>query len=252
MFESLHDRVALITGAASGIGRATARKFAGYGCKVCVADISGDGAAVVAAEIREAGGAAFGLTMDVSKNEDWERAVGLVRQEFGRLDIAHLNAGVLKPGSVLDCSEQDWLQAIQVNINGVWYGMRNVAPAMNGKGAIVVTASVAGVSGSPDMASYVTTKHAVIGLVKAAAADLHALGIRVNAICPGATYTGMLLGAGTHEELNRSPMARLNIQQRVADPAEVAEVVCFLASDAASYVTGGIYPVDGGSTIKVG
>lgn len=249
MREHLEGKVVLVTGAGSGIGEASANAFSKYGCKVCVADLRGDAAIAVASAIVASGGTAMAITVDVANEASQKELFSAILERFGQLDIAHLNAGVLPRGGVLDTHLSDWQQALDVNVTGVLLGIRGCAEAMGGRGgAIVVTASVAGLLGSAGMAAYVVSKHAVVGLVKAAAADLNSEGIRVNAVCPGATYTGMLLASGSLEEVNRSPVAELNIQKRVAEPSEIAEVVCFLSGEAASYVTGGIYPVDGGST----
>lgn len=249
MREHLEGKVVLVTGAGSGIGEASAKAFAKYGCNVCVADVREGAANAVASAIIASGGTAIALTVDVASEVSQKEMFSAILERFGRLDIAHLNAGVLPRGGVLETKISDWQQAFDVNVTGVLIGIRGCAEAMEPQGgAIVVTASVAGLLGSAGMAAYVVSKHAVVGLVKAAAADLNCKSIRVNAVCPGATYTGMLLASGSLAEVNRSPVAELNIQRRVAEPKEIAEVVCFLSSDSASYITGGVYPVDGGST----
>lgn len=249
MREHLEGKVVLVTGAGSGIGEASAKAFARYGCKVCVADVREGSAKAVASSIVASGGTAMAVAVDVASEASQKELFSEILKKFGQLDIAHLNAGVLPRGGVLETSISEWQQALDVNVTGVLIGVRGCAETMGPHGgAIVVTASVAGLLGSAGMAAYVVSKHAVVGLVKAAAADLNSQNIRVNAVCPGATYTGMLLASGSLEEVNRSPVAELNIQRRVAEPKEIAEVVCFLSSDSASYITGGIYPVDGGST----
>lgn len=246
--KSLAGKTAVVTGAASGIGKATAVTLANYGCRVCLADIDSEGVEQVAATIRADGGYAIASAIDVRDASSNRAVMQYAVAETGALDIVHLNAGVLYRGSVLECSIEEWETSMAVNVTGVFHGIREAANAMAGAhGSIVVTASVAAILASAQMAAYITTKHAVAGLVKAAAADLAPQGIRVNGVCPGATYTGMLLTQGSLEEVNRSPVAEFSPMRRVAEPHEIAELVSFLASDEASYVTGAVYPVDGGS-----
>jgi NAD(P)-dependent dehydrogenase (short-subunit alcohol dehydrogenase family) len=242
----LKDKVALVTGAASGIGRATAELMARSGAKVCIADIHEQGAEAVARSIIQNGGQALACKLDVTSEADNLAVVAKVLDQFGRLDVAHLNAGIVLAKDLLSCDLPSWKKVLAVNLDGVFLGIRSAAPAMSqGKGAIVVTASMSGLIGSAGLAAYIASKHGVVGLVKAAAIELGP-NIRVNAVCPGATHTPMLLMPGTLDDINNSPLGRSAVLRRVAEPHEVAQLVCFLASPAASYITGVAYPVDGG------
>lgn len=243
-------QVALVSGAASGIGRATAQILSRRGAAVCVADVDADGAQRVAAELVEAGGSALAVAMDVSTEAGNTDVVEQVMQKFGRLDVVHLNAGILSVGSLLDTDLATWQRVLDVNLTAVFLGIKHTAPllAVQG-GSIVVTASFAGREGSYGMSSYVASKHGVTGLVKAAASELGPMGVRVNAVCPGPIYTDMMITAGSLDEVNASPLARTTMLERVGEAREVAELVCFLASDAASFITGAIHAVDGGMPV---
>ena len=245
---TLEGRVALVTGGASGIGRATAKLLAQRGARVCVADIEASGAEAVAKEIEEAGGEALPLCADVCVPEHNERIVAQSVSHFGGLHVAHLNAGIAEASSVLDGDIEVWDRVIEVNLRGVYLGMRAVAAVMTeaGAGSIIATASVAGLRGGRNMASYYASKHGVVGLVKAAALELAAHGVRVNAVCPGVIDTPILGVAHGVAEFVEGPLAKIHPMGRVGAPEEVAELVAFLASDASAFTTGATYPVDGG------
>lgn len=238
----------IVTGAGSGIGAATARRLAAAGARVLAADIDADAAKAVVSEILAAGGQAEACTTDVASAADNRRMADAVRDFYGALDFAFFNAGVLVPGSALDCDPSQWQRAFDVNVTGVLHGIQAVAPSMveQGAGSIVVTASVAGLRGDRFMAPYIASKHAVIGLVRAASADLAPQGVRVNAICPGAVDTAMMqvgMPVGTER---RERLEQLHPIGRVGQPEEIAATVEFLVSENASFVTGEALRVDGG------
>lgn len=246
----LHGRNGLVTGAAGGIGRATAVALAKCGANVVIADlgIREVDAAKTVALVEEHGGRAVFEPCDVTNPRDTERVVATVRSTFGGIDFAHNNAGVVAYGPLLHTDDAVLEQTFAVNVFGVWNGMKAQLAAMveaGSGGAIVNTASVAGLSGIPGGAAYVTSKHAVVGMTRSAAADYASVGIRVNAVCPGLVETAM--AEALPPEAQEGAVGAQMIK-RLAHPSEIAAAVVWLLSDAASFVTGAAVPVDGGGT----
>jgi len=242
-------KVAIVTGGASGIGKATAIAFARLGAKVVVADTK-DGAETVAL-IKKAGGEGLFIHCDVSQEKDVKSMVEETIKTYGRLDYGVNNAGVEGvQTSLQDLSEKDWDRTININLKGVWLCMKHEIPYMlqQGQGAIVNTASIAGVVGFPNMSAYVSSKHGVAGLTKVAALELAKKNIRVNAICPGVIRTPMVDRAITPETeslyTSAIPVGRMGKSEEMADS------IIYLCSDAASYVTGHIMIADGGWTAQ--
>ncbi|MBW2942194.1 SDR family NAD(P)-dependent oxidoreductase [Zhongshania aquimaris] len=239
--------VAVVTGAASGIGRASAELLADGGARVCVADINIENAKSVAEGIRQKGGEAVAMGIDVSLESDNKALARRVSAELGPPQIIHLNAGILRQTSILDCSLDEWEKVLRVNLSSVFLGLKYMIPTMpSSGGSVIVTASFAGREGNSGMPSYVASKHGVVGLVKAAAAEFGPRSIRVNAVCPGPIYTDMMQSSGSLEQVNSSELAQTTMLRRVGEAHEVAQLVCFLASEASSFITGAAYPIDGG------
>ena len=238
----LSGRTALITGAASGIGRASALAFASAGASVALVDIDAEGLANTAAATQAAGGRAETLVADVRDLQAVTFAIERAVQAFGRLDAAHNNAGVPGPYVPLDeYREQDFMEILQVDLAGDWRCMRAEIRHMRtqGSGAIVNTSSMLGSAAMPDNGAYVAAKHGVHGLTRAAALELGGTGIRVNAIAPGVTRTAMT--SGVSDELLRAvPLGR------IAEPEEIAAAAVWLCSPEASYITGSVLVADGG------
>ena len=242
-------KVALVTGAALGMGRATARRFAQEGAKVCVVDIIRDGVDETAAMIRAEGGEAFACVADISQEADNERMADETIARYGRLDAVDLNAAVLgQHASFFECTLANYDKIIAVNQRGTFLGMRAVGRVMKPGGAVVVMSSTAGILGHPANPAYSTAKHAVIGMVRSAAPAFGARGLRINVICPGGVNTRMHTPEPVDDPL--VPLEDLApVEFRgVSTPQHIAEVVLFLCSSAAGYITGAVHTVDGGGT----
>jgi NAD(P)-dependent dehydrogenase (short-subunit alcohol dehydrogenase family) len=243
----LKDKVAIVTGSGSGIGRAVAIRFAQEGGKVVVSDINESGGNETVSIIESQGGSAIFIFADVAKTEDNNLLVDEAVKEFGTLDIAVNNAGIGGPlAPTGEYPLAGWEKVIAVNLTGVFYGMRYQIPAMlkNGGGAIVNISSILGSVGFANAPAYTAAKHGLLGLTKVAALEYSSKGLRINVVGPGFIKTPMVednLDAKALEGIvAKHPIGRLG------DPAEVAELVLWLSSDQASFVTGGYYPIDGG------
>lgn len=251
---SLHlHQVALVTGGASGIGRATALLLANEGARVCVVDLDAAGAQRVAKEIEAAGGEAIAFAGDCATPESNDEMVRRTVDAFGALHIAYLNAGIARGSTIRGGDLAVWDEVLAVNLRGVFLGMRAVCEPMiaQGSGSIVCTASVAGLRGGLHMPSYYASKHGVVGLVKAAACEFAPHNVRVNAVCPGVIDTPILGPAHGVKQVT-DLLGKSHLLGRVGWPEEVAALVSFLASEQAAFITGVAYPVDGGMTASVG
>jgi len=254
-------KVGLVTGAASGIGRATAIGFAQRGGAVTVADINGENANKVAAEITAAGGKALAIVADVTKPADIDMMVARTTSAFGRLDFLHNNAfgmpvaqtSTQVASRMADVDDGVWNHMLDVGLTAVFRAIKRVIPVMRaqGGGAIVNTASISGLRADYGIAAYNAAKAGVINLTRVVAIEYARSGIRANCVCPGAIHTPLLAPAlevpGFADKFNETiPMGRLG------QPEEIANVVLFLASDLASFVTGSAFVADGGQTAKTG
>jgi NAD(P)-dependent dehydrogenase (short-subunit alcohol dehydrogenase family) len=247
----LDGKAALITGGGGGIGRATALAFAREGARVAVADIAADAARETVALVNAGGGQAISLAGEVASDAEVRALIEGVVAAYGRLDCAFNNAGIAgwqveaAGKKTADWSEEAFDRMIAVNLKGVWLCLRHEIPQMlaQGGGAIVNTGSIAGLAGLPTSSAYVAAKHGVVGLTKTAAIEYAEAGIRVNAVCPGYIATRM-----TEEVMSRRGATILaqTPLRRMGRPEEIAEMVAWLCSDRASYVTGAAYNVDGG------
>ena len=242
-------KVALVTGAASGIGRGSALAFAQEGASVVVADVTEDGGRETVELIEDAGGRAKFVKADVSKTGDVEALVEQAITTFGRLDYAHNNAGVLGTAKAThEIDEADWDRLIAINLKGVWLCMKYEVPQMLGRGgAIVNTSSAAGLVGMQALAAYTASKHGVAGLTKSAALDYAKLGIRVNAVCPGGIDTPLVRNI---EDPASFPPQAMPAMKRFGTPEDIANAVIWLCSEDASYVTGHLMSVDGAMTVQ--
>jgi NAD(P)-dependent dehydrogenase (short-subunit alcohol dehydrogenase family) len=245
----LQGKAALVTGGASGIGRAAALAFAREGAKVVVSDVVVAGGEETVTLIKAAGGEALFVKADVAKPAEVEAVIASVVAAYGRLDCAVNNAGIEGVmASTVDCTEENWDRIIAVNLKGVWLCMKAEIAQMlkQGGGVIVNIASVAGLVGFSGLPAYVASKHGVVGLTKTAALEYAKSGIRINAVCPGVIQTPMLERLFQSNPQAGEASAALEPVGRLGQPGEIAEAAVWLCSDAASFVTGLPMAVDGG------
>lgn len=251
-------QTAVITGAGAGIGRACAGYFATQGHRVVVADIDPERVAGAVAAITGRGGEAIGITGDISLEETAHEIRDKSLEAWGRVDVLVANAGIQTGGSLLDTGEQDWDRIMAVNLKGVAHPCKSVLPAMREQrqGSIVIVSSVNAAVGSAGMAMYDASKAAVLALMRNLAVENGEYGIRVNAVCPGATLTDYHLdraaGKGMTPEQLREAARGYGLLGRAAEPQEIASAIGFLASDQASFITGQTLFVDGGFSATAG
>ena len=247
----LSDKVAIVTGGGSGIGAEISRAFAREGALVVVADLDGEKAVALAAELTQAGHPAIGKACDVSNHNDVQDLTDSVARRFGRIDILVTSAGISKFGPIEDLSVEWWDKVVGVNLNGLFYCCHSVAQIMmkQRSGKIINIASLAGLTGIPNQAPYVASKHGVVGLTKALAIDLGPYAINVNCMCPATTLTPLALETRSQDfidaEAHRTPL------DRMAYPEDHARAAVFLASAESDYLTGVILPVDGGRIVAM-
>ena len=250
----LAERVAVVTGAAGGIGEATARLMAHEGASVVLADYMGDRVADHAADIRSTGSNAVGIETDVRDLNEVRRVIETATDYFGRIDILHNNVGVNFHNLVGDASEEHFLECLNINLLSVYRGCHVAAPIMKaqGSGSIINTSSVQGLMGFRTFAAYATAKAGILGLTRQMAVDYGPSGIRVNAVLPGAVDTPMWraeVATTTDYAAEIEASAQRTPLQRIGTPEDIAQAVLYLASDASSFVTGQQLVVDGGFSI---
>lgn len=251
MSNSFAGKVALVTGAAAGIGKATAEAFAAQGAKVVVSDINTESGLAVAEQIKAAGGEAVFIACNVADAGQVAGLMAQIQQTYGRLDCAFNNAGIeIEQDKLADGHEQVFDAIMGVNVKGVWLCMKHQIPLMlaQGGGAIVNTASVAALGAAPKMSIYSASKHAVLGLTRSAAVEYAKKGIRINAVCPAVIDTDMFRRAAAIDPRKAEFAAAMHPIGRLGQAEEIAAAVLYLCSEGAGFTTGIALPVDGGAT----
>ena len=249
-------KVAVVTGGASGIGRAASEILAARGAAVSVVDVSDNAGDETVNSIRSRDGKAVFFSVDVSQPQQLQEAIAETRTTFGPIDILVVSAGIQRYGDVLTTDEDQWTDVMGVNLNGARYAAKFCLPDMLGRGgAIVNVASVQSLASQYNVLAYTVSKHALIGLTRSMAMDFAAQKVRVNAVCPGTVDTPMLRWAASLDPNPRSvydECARMHPLGRIAKPEEIGEVIAFLAHERASFVTGAVWTVDGGLLTLIG
>lgn len=245
------DKVVLITGAAGGIGSEAAKRFASEGAKIVLVDLQQEASERAAKDLNLNADDYLVVEADVSKEEDVKKYVKEAKDRFGKIDVFFNNAGIeAKYESIMDTDSDAMDKVLDINLKGVYYGLKHVLRVMTEQesGSIINTASVAGMIGFPNMAPYVASKHGVIGLTRTAALEVAAKKVRVNAICPGPVDTRMMDDIEGDSNVKKADFTAAIPLGRYAEAEEIASLVAFLGSDDASYITGGVYTIDGAMT----
>ena len=254
--DKLKDKVAVVTGGGSGIGRATAHLFSRHGAKVVVCDINPKKADLVTSEILENNNEAIAVTTDVSSEVQVESMVRKINGLYGGIDILFNNAAIILPKFIEEIENDEWRHLLDVNLSGVFYCIKQTLPQLKERqGCIINMASMNGLVGQMRNPAYSATKGAVISLTKSLAVDLAPLGVRVNAICPAGVLTPLLeewFQQQSNPERARSDCDRSHMMGRTASPEEIAQLALFLASNDSSFITGQAIPIDGGATLGYG
>jgi meso-butanediol dehydrogenase/(S,S)-butanediol dehydrogenase/diacetyl reductase len=245
--ERMKDKVALVTGAASGIGRATAERLAAEGAQVICCDLDGEASEAAAKDVRAAGGTALALTCDVARSDDCNAAVAETIREAGRVDVVANVAGIGIYRHATDYTDDEWCRVIEVNLTGTFFMCRAALPHLiESRGNIVNVASTAGVAGTPYGAAYSASKGGVVTLTKTLAIEFGRRGVRTNCVCPGAVDTPLLRSYEVPGGVEPELMARLQFLPTLGQPSEIAALIAYLAGDEARYINGAAVSIDGG------